>query len=269
MSPTHHNPWGAKNPIVIIAQDTMVDRGFLYTNGVLPLPIHASAFERLLPPQFEPGNWDVICHNGKSNTSHSKFIVRLSYTKASSRSGKSAVITNIVASIRDCSDTGGGFVRFDPSLNQWYEVGDKVARDKVGQALRDILRSRKSTKDTMPRTSSAPVKSVQEGIIVSELEKKSNMSQVRKGFDTGALPAMVTVAEHSCSSPPRLMKSYSTVTLDSCSDSLVSRTCSSNFESRVDRCVTTSNTGTCTHDNTHMGCEDNVADWFEYEMTAR
>ena len=63
------------------------------------------------------------------------------YLKASSRSEKSAVISSIVTSIRESSThKGGGFVRFDIALNRWYEVGDKVARDKVGQALRDAVK---------------------------------------------------------------------------------------------------------------------------------
>jgi hypothetical protein len=48
-----------------------------------------------------------------------------------------------VSSIRESStQKGGGFVRFDASHCLWYEVGDKVARDKVGQALRDSIRAR-------------------------------------------------------------------------------------------------------------------------------
>jgi hypothetical protein len=47
-----------------------------------------------------------------------------------------------VSSIRESSaQEGGGFVRFDASHGLWYEVGDKVARDKVGQALRDSIRA--------------------------------------------------------------------------------------------------------------------------------
>ncbi|CAJ1926492.1 unnamed protein product [Cylindrotheca closterium] len=61
--------------------------------------------------------------------------------KAPSRIAKSVVITNLVNSIRDSStQPHGGFVRFDTSCGLWYEVGEKVARDKVGQALRDAAR---------------------------------------------------------------------------------------------------------------------------------
>mmetsp|Transcript_38299 Transcript_38299/g.92653 ORF Transcript_38299/g.92653 Transcript_38299/m.92653 type:complete len:212 (-) Transcript_38299:547-1182(-) len=70
--------------------------------------------------------------------------------KASSRIAKSAIITNLVNSIRDSStQPGGGFVRFDNASGMWYEVGEKVARDKVGQALRDAARLRKENRKPM------------------------------------------------------------------------------------------------------------------------
>eukprot|EP00980_Cylindrotheca_fusiformis_P024221 scaffold11661_cov54-Cylindrotheca_fusiformis.AAC.1 len=280
----------------------MVDRGVLDSNGVLPFPIQTTANERLLPPHFKPGKWDVICHNGKSNRFHSKFSAGLfvpnyqityltplevgnmrfklcignylrSYTKASTRSGKSAVITDIVTSIRDSSDTGGGFVRFDSSNYQWYEVGDKVARDKVGQALRDTLRNRKSMKEqterVFPPLVSFPRKK-QEDSGSSEMGESSNLPfnlsytpfpQVQNGCETGALSPTVTVADHNYSSTPP-MRRYSTVTLDSCLDCL--RWTWNDSESQ------STSTGTCTHVTPYMGYfVENVADWFEHEMTAR
>lgn len=53
-----------------------------------------------------------------------------------------------MTSIRECSTAGGGFVRIDGFSRRWYEVGDKVARDKVGQSLRDCsnLNMRKKKK---------------------------------------------------------------------------------------------------------------------------
>eukprot|EP00980_Cylindrotheca_fusiformis_P017273 scaffold5345_cov86-Cylindrotheca_fusiformis.AAC.3 len=274
----------------------MVDQGVLDSIGVLPFPINTGFHERLLPPHFKPGNWDVICHNAKHNKSHSKFIERIfvqdykfihltpskvgnlrlkvcidnylrSYAKASSRSGKSAVITDIVESIRDSSDTGGGFVGFDPSQNQWYEVGDKVARDKVGQALRDRLRNRKSIKDAIVKT--------KEQLDVSELGKESNLphtppytvdTEVQNGCETGALSPTVTVAEHNYSSTPQIRR-CSTVTLDSRSDCL--RWTWNDSGLQVDHCSTNTGASTCKHANPCMGYfVENVAEWFEHEMAA-
>jgi hypothetical protein len=87
--------------------------------------------------------------------------------KASSRSETSAVITDIVASIRESSTQGGGFIRFDSSSNCWYKLGDKVARDKVGQSLRDSIRSLKEKKKKLkklapPTPQIPPMKTTQE-----------------------------------------------------------------------------------------------------------
>eukprot|EP00980_Cylindrotheca_fusiformis_P002521 scaffold593_cov126-Cylindrotheca_fusiformis.AAC.3 len=190
-----------------------------------------------------------------------------SYTKASTRSGRSAVITDIVASIRDSSDRGGGFVRFSPSLNQWYEVGDKVARDKVGQALRDILRNRKSIKDATTRIPaiSLPRKKQEHNDVSEIVKKKSNVTQVQQGYDSDALSATLTVAEHSSSIP--LRKTYSTVTFDSCSD--FHRTWNNSSESRDDHLFTSTSTVACTHVNPYKGYfTENVAEWFEREMAS-
>ncbi|KAL3941990.1 MAG: hypothetical protein SGBAC_003733 [Bacillariaceae sp.] len=96
---------------------------------------------------FEPGNWDVICHNGREFQEHvgnKRFKVCIEnnldiYLNASSRIARSAIITDIVNGIRA---GGGGFVRYDQTEMRWYDVGDKIARDKAGQALRDSLRLR-------------------------------------------------------------------------------------------------------------------------------
>jgi hypothetical protein len=63
--------------------------------------------------------------------------------KANNRCKKSAVISNVVSTIRESSTHGGGFVRYDAVSHRWYEVGNKVARDKVGQSLRDVMRFKK------------------------------------------------------------------------------------------------------------------------------
>jgi hypothetical protein len=64
---------------------------------------------------------------------------------ADSRSTKSAVITAIFLAIRASSKIAGdvGFVRFDSFLKRWYEVADRVARDKIGHYLRDATKASK------------------------------------------------------------------------------------------------------------------------------
>jgi hypothetical protein len=62
-----------------------------------------------------------------------------------------------VTSIRESSTQGGGFVRLDGLFRRWYEVGDKVARDKVGQSLRDCSGvSARQKRKRAPSTEGAP-----------------------------------------------------------------------------------------------------------------
>eukprot|EP00980_Cylindrotheca_fusiformis_P002644 scaffold620_cov103-Cylindrotheca_fusiformis.AAC.4 len=95
-----------------------------------------------------PGEWDVICHYGKNTQDHignKRFKVCIethlkTYAGAESRTARSTIINDIIVEIRERSKQAG-FVRYDAGRNLWYEVGDKIARDKVGQALRDLLRT--------------------------------------------------------------------------------------------------------------------------------
>lgn len=102
---------------------------------------------------YEPTNFDVVCARGRIAVNHTgnkrfKLIVESSlqrYSKAPSKLAKSAIVSDIVDTIRK-SSPDGGFVKKEGTM--WYEAGDHLAREKVGQALRDMLHSkyRSSTK---------------------------------------------------------------------------------------------------------------------------
>ena len=47
---------------------------------------------------------------------------------------KTHIAANIVSSIRNST---GRFLKLDPATNLWYEIGDKAAFRKTGQALRE------------------------------------------------------------------------------------------------------------------------------------
>ena len=54
---------------------------------------------------------------------------------------KSLIVTTIVDAVRDVSPNGG-FVKKDPKTGVWYDVGDPLAREKIGQTIRDQLHSK-------------------------------------------------------------------------------------------------------------------------------
>ena len=53
-------------------------------------------------------------------------------------------MSEIVDTVRENSQMGG-FVKRDRKTGAWFEVGDSVAREKVGQALRDSLSTNRSS----------------------------------------------------------------------------------------------------------------------------
>jgi hypothetical protein len=97
-----------------------------------------------LSEAFSPGPYDVICSRGeKAKTHQGNLFFRsiigqwtIKYVKAEGKLGKSLIVSEIIDTVRRKSPDGG-FVKQDGG--KWYEVGDKTAREKVGQSLRDIL----------------------------------------------------------------------------------------------------------------------------------
>jgi hypothetical protein len=108
------------------------------------------------------------------------------YVDATSKHAKSMVVTGIVDTVRESStQRQGGFVRKGLVTGRWYEVGDKIAREKVGHALRDAikLRAKQSKKqndsEPEPEATSKPAKRrrTEESIITTtEVSKKREES---------------------------------------------------------------------------------------------
>jgi len=94
---------------------------------------------RQLPVGFQPGPFDVICARGKEAYNHPgnkrfRSMIELSieqYSKANSKLEKSLIVTSIVGAVRDVA-SGGGFVKKEDN-GRWVEVGDHLAREKIGQ----------------------------------------------------------------------------------------------------------------------------------------
>jgi hypothetical protein len=91
---------------------------------------------------FHPSDSSVICGRGKGSYDHpgnrrlrllaSTFAA--DYSQASRKLAKSAIVTNIIAEIRQ---EGGIFYKYEKG--EWFEVADYNAREKVSALLRDLL----------------------------------------------------------------------------------------------------------------------------------
>ncbi|KAG7363766.1 hypothetical protein IV203_027127 [Nitzschia inconspicua] len=102
--------------------------------------------EKALPNGFKPSEFTVIIGRGKKvrETIGNLHLRTLATTYLSqyadalkNRQAKTAVVNNVLGIIRAVCPNGGAFVR--RHNGRWYEVSDRVAREKVGYVFRDLL----------------------------------------------------------------------------------------------------------------------------------
>ena len=183
-----------------------------------------------LPPSFSPSKLDVICARGKLALDHEgnqrlRALVHYNlprYSACNCKYQKSKIVSDIVNSIRGTSPDGGGFVKFDEE--KWYTVSDRHAREKVGQAFRDLLftkypsstkakaqtrKGRASDSDTQPGnvtaiSSTSTSNSDSEQVVATELLPSSSSSVVSLTFSNGDYEAILPEIPHSvirCNAP--------------------------------------------------------------------
>jgi hypothetical protein len=96
-----------------------------------------------LPDDFVPNKYTVLCGRGKDcfhfiGNRRFRVLVDLHlerYSLAQTKSDKSRIVCEIVQMVR----ATGGFCKQDEVDGRWYDVGDAVAREKVGALFRDCL----------------------------------------------------------------------------------------------------------------------------------
>mmetsp|Transcript_22978 Transcript_22978/g.34851 ORF Transcript_22978/g.34851 Transcript_22978/m.34851 type:complete len:547 (+) Transcript_22978:101-1741(+) len=93
-------------------------------------------------PVDKPEDFDILLGRGKTSFNHvgnRRFRVFIDinlqrYMDAQSRMEKTLVVNSVVEAIQD---GGGRFLKQDNKTKKWYKVNAKMAREKVGHALRD------------------------------------------------------------------------------------------------------------------------------------
>ncbi|CAB9514806.1 Nitrilase family, member 2 [Seminavis robusta] len=128
----------------------MVDRGCFKQQEIQfldeKITIKALVKSKKLPESFAPDNWSVICGRGKECYNHIgnrrlRVLVESNlpkYSATKSKFEKTIIVSSIVDAVRGASSTGG-FVKQNTKTKQWVEVGDSVAREKIGQLLREAM----------------------------------------------------------------------------------------------------------------------------------
>jgi hypothetical protein len=105
-----------------------------------------------MPERWQPDNWSVICGRGRECFEHYgnrrfRILVDMdleNYAQAKSKLDKSVIVMKILYTVRDASNQGG-FVKQHPETQRWFEVGDEVAREKIGQQFRIALAAKKKS----------------------------------------------------------------------------------------------------------------------------
>lgn len=134
---------------------------------------------------FQPCASDVVCKRGKRAFNHNQHFREIiqqrldKYSQASSKLEKSLVVSDVVDAVRARSPMGG-FVR--EIEGTWYEVGDSIAREKVGGSFREMLHTqyKSSTKAKKRRR--------------QEAEAQETVTVVSTEESTRAKPAAVNIA---------------------------------------------------------------------------
>ena len=134
---------------------------------------------------FTPGPYDVICARGKQAAQHPgnvrfrEIIQRFKpdYSQATSKVEKSLLVSEIVDSVREFTPNGGFVKKFG---GRYYEVGDSVAREKIGQCLRDQLHSKYKSSTKAKKDRRKELRAIKKEAELDESESKTE--------DFGAYP---------------------------------------------------------------------------------
>jgi hypothetical protein len=150
--PTVVSPARVDNGTKLSVPSVVVDMTSMTTIAYHPLPplplVHSSSVITA-----EPGPYDVVCGRGKGsyNRPGNRLFRELvleyvpEYMGARSKLDKSIVLNSIIERVQRQGNGTALFVKYDRRSKKWFEIGDDVAREKVGHALREAINAPPST----------------------------------------------------------------------------------------------------------------------------
>lgn len=145
-----------------------------------------SAFSKDLPKGYQPNEYDVICGRGKgyyNQPGNRRFRSIIfdhltEYQMLRNKIDKTLFLNKIIDEVRSQNNGNANFVKQGSSGNNWILLGDDLAREKVGHAIREAL---------TPRTK---MKSDEHKNLIRRVEKKAlvnarieSKSEVLKSLD--------------------------------------------------------------------------------------
>lgn len=143
-----------------------------------------------LDPEFQLGQYDVLCTRGKSAFNHSGNVRFRSiieshfeeYGQCQTKLEKSLAVITIVEEVRKLSPEGG-FVKFCKAKNCYVEVGDIKAREKIGHALRELKSNCRKSKGHSVTKKAATKKSTHACLSVAEMFASTYDDQHRESSE--------------------------------------------------------------------------------------
>ena len=158
--------------------------------------IHKASFGSVATPAPS----DVICGRGRLCTEHPgnrefRKIVNShldSYAKADSKMEKSLLVSAIVNMVRRNSPNGG-FLKKNSKTGRYQAVSDRIAREKVGQMLRDALHTQYKSSTAAKRKRRLHEMDIESRRMKSMMMRNSEISgvmtsltsQIREDMDDG------------------------------------------------------------------------------------
>jgi hypothetical protein len=136
------HPLDERNPSSLSKSNKLVNE-MQETQTTRSIVVHEKPWP--LGEDYCPTHLDVSCGRGKTNWNHAgntmfRKLIKKNvdrYFSAASKADKTTLIVAIVEKIRQ---RGGLFVKNDNGKN-WYDIGNRQAREKVGHSLRDQVAS--------------------------------------------------------------------------------------------------------------------------------
>ena len=164
-----------------------------------------------LPESWTPQPWSVLCGRGKDCFNHVgnrrfRLLVDINlpkYAAAKSKLAKTTIVVGILDAIREGTNHVGGFVKLNPKTNRWFEVGDEVAREKIGQQFRVAMaattkptpKTKKESKmnDDKPEQSSSSTTSTPRRVSKSKMAIKIRSRPISPETVSSITPPVVVV----------------------------------------------------------------------------
>jgi len=156
-----------------------------------------------LPLDYTPQRNDVICSRGAESYNHTgnqKFRMIVDthldkYSRASTKLEKSIIVSSIIDEV---TCRGGLFIRQCPETTKYFVVGDKLSREKAGQAIRAQLRKMRPLELKLVKAATSKPQSTDslfQGANVEQSEQRNAATMNEEHFERHAL---VTPLDRNC-----------------------------------------------------------------------